>query len=305
MIIALIKYEQLTKYCHVCGMMGYAMRECSDVDEKKKVMERGQVKFGSWLKAPLLVRVKNFRQREDVPGSSRVNQSKKQKSPRANMEEDSNRVVSTKLKEVEKLALIEAKWALSCGEPVIGNQECSGIATGELLKKEERVGNFCVVKVGDDVLVTDMEGLEDAFEESNQQGFTREILVNLNQNSPNSSGIARSPNKLNIRKWKTAARKRSSSSVLSGFPSLIQCILPARQYSRRSNRNDNNSHATESPNCKIYLKLSPICVDEVGCKRKSKNSGDVFGEGNKQHREGEMGFLLETVDHVDQFHREL
>ncbi|KAH7576721.1 hypothetical protein JRO89_XS01G0135800 [Xanthoceras sorbifolium] len=76
----------------------------------------------------------------------------------------------------------------------MGNHESLGIATGKILKKEDRAGDLCGVKMGDDVLVTDMEGY----------------------------GIILSPNKPNIRKWNKAARNRSSSSVLLGFPSPIQ-----------------------------------------------------------------------------------
>ncbi|KAL5851873.1 hypothetical protein ACOSQ3_006991 [Xanthoceras sorbifolium] len=164
MIIAPIKYERLPKYCYVCGMMRHAMRECLDVDEKKKVIERGQIKFGSWLKALLPIRVRNFKQRENVPGNSRFNQSKKKESPRANMVEGSNHIVISKSKKVEKLALIEAKWVSSCRDLVVGNHKSFEISTKKVLKKEERVGDSGDVKVGEDKIAEDMDGLEDDFD---------------------------------------------------------------------------------------------------------------------------------------------
>ncbi|KAL5781777.1 hypothetical protein ACOSP7_006806 [Xanthoceras sorbifolium] len=80
------------------------------------------------------------------------------------MVEGSNHIVISKSKKVEKLALIEAKWVSSCRDLVVGNHKSFEIATKKVLKKEERVRDSGDVKVGEDKIAEDMDGLENDFD---------------------------------------------------------------------------------------------------------------------------------------------
>ncbi|TXG71426.1 hypothetical protein EZV62_000005 [Acer yangbiense] len=57
-VMVSLKYERLPEFCYVCGRIGHANKECSDVEAKIKALKGVSTKFGSWMRASVLNRQK-------------------------------------------------------------------------------------------------------------------------------------------------------------------------------------------------------------------------------------------------------
>ncbi|TXG53668.1 hypothetical protein EZV62_018924 [Acer yangbiense] len=50
-VVVGLKYERLPDFCFACGRIGHVIKECTDEEAKKGVLEGSITKFGPWLKA--------------------------------------------------------------------------------------------------------------------------------------------------------------------------------------------------------------------------------------------------------------
>ncbi|KAK2657081.1 hypothetical protein Ddye_010133 [Dipteronia dyeriana] len=64
-----LKYERLPEFCYACGKIGYGIKECLDKEARTEALEGKIMKFGSWMRAPILDRVKG-RYQYHTSGSS-------------------------------------------------------------------------------------------------------------------------------------------------------------------------------------------------------------------------------------------
>ncbi|KAK3223806.1 hypothetical protein Dsin_010831 [Dipteronia sinensis] len=48
-----LKYERLPEFCYACGRIGQGIKECSDEEARRVVLEGSPTKYGSWLKATI------------------------------------------------------------------------------------------------------------------------------------------------------------------------------------------------------------------------------------------------------------
>ncbi|TXG69340.1 hypothetical protein EZV62_004275 [Acer yangbiense] len=53
-----LKYERLPDFCYACGRIGHGMKECLDEEAMKVALEGSPTKFGYWLKATILEKLK-------------------------------------------------------------------------------------------------------------------------------------------------------------------------------------------------------------------------------------------------------
>ncbi|TXG70165.1 hypothetical protein EZV62_005100 [Acer yangbiense] len=58
-VVVGLKYERLPNFCFACGKIGHVLKECSDDEDRKGVLDGSSTKFGSWLKAPLSDKLKS------------------------------------------------------------------------------------------------------------------------------------------------------------------------------------------------------------------------------------------------------
>ncbi|TXG73942.1 hypothetical protein EZV62_002521 [Acer yangbiense] len=57
-ITAALKYERLSDFCYVYGLIGHTIRECMDDEGCQKLMSGSEPKYGAWLRASPMDKVK-------------------------------------------------------------------------------------------------------------------------------------------------------------------------------------------------------------------------------------------------------
>ncbi|TXG61366.1 hypothetical protein EZV62_012729 [Acer yangbiense] len=66
-----LKYERLPEFCYVCGRIGHASKDCSDVEAKSEDLKSDFTKYGSWMRASIPERQK-LRLDQQIEGNSKV-----------------------------------------------------------------------------------------------------------------------------------------------------------------------------------------------------------------------------------------
>ncbi|TXG51528.1 hypothetical protein EZV62_024052 [Acer yangbiense] len=69
-VVVGLKYERLPDFCYTCGRVGHGINECFDGEAKKEALEGTSTKYGSWLRATLVEKVKMKSPSQGSGGSS-------------------------------------------------------------------------------------------------------------------------------------------------------------------------------------------------------------------------------------------
>ncbi|TXG60811.1 hypothetical protein EZV62_012174 [Acer yangbiense] len=69
-VVVGLKYERLSKFCNACGRVGHRINECQDEVAEKEATEGTSTKFGSWLRAPMLEKLKSKSYSQVLSGST-------------------------------------------------------------------------------------------------------------------------------------------------------------------------------------------------------------------------------------------
>ncbi|TXG60547.1 hypothetical protein EZV62_015120 [Acer yangbiense] len=70
-VVVGLKYERLPEFCFACGKIGHGINDCPDKEAKKEAMEGTNLRFGSWMRAPISEKTKD-RSSSQVSGRSSV-----------------------------------------------------------------------------------------------------------------------------------------------------------------------------------------------------------------------------------------
>ncbi|KAK2657890.1 hypothetical protein Ddye_010942 [Dipteronia dyeriana] len=65
-----IKYERLPEFCYGCGLIGYSLCECINIEARKTALENHKPEFGDWLRLTPSSRPKGAKQKDNGQGSS-------------------------------------------------------------------------------------------------------------------------------------------------------------------------------------------------------------------------------------------
>ncbi|KAK2650316.1 hypothetical protein Ddye_017805 [Dipteronia dyeriana] len=277
-----IKYERLPEFCYGCGVLGHSFHDCMDKTSRREAMEGSMTKYGDWLRAVLMGRLKSAYQNNLRSENHRLGEEKSRYGN--DVEKENDYPGHDDLRKGDGISLVRkvvgqtpvilkegGKTEKTVVENVSGKSEKGGVRAevAAELEADRKEVNTVVEFLKD----ANIEGVD-----LNSDGVLN-LQVVKSPNSQNNRAFLLSPGKPNIRKWKRVARQVNTNKGMIFSPII-------RKTSMKQKSRNGSTASKKTQNCKVHLQLSPTIVekgwaDDPGEKRKGVTMEEDVREGKK------------------------